>query len=367
MTRKLRINGHSHLLPYPEEIPQLLKDREIFWVDDDRKFMLQKGWKRPVTDSSFFLNEKLEWMAQFKIDHAVVLNLSQLYGNGLRLEEMKQALRFQNDFNARVQADHPSKFTCGFVVHPGIVRSAVWEIERCVNELGMRLLCLPTHYMDTVGTWRCIFDQENEPVFQAASDLNLAVEIHPYDGEKFILLENTSWRFHLIWMLAQCADAYHFLTLNAYQEKFPGMRVCFAHGGQLAQINLGRRIQGFDGRPDLFEGMHHPRHAVGHRNIFFDTLVHDTGSLKLLVENQGADQVLLGLDDPYPLGEMESAQQSSYPGKILDLAIEREIINAEEYDAIWSDNVIRWLYGDDEAGKKEFMERILADETKQSV
>ena len=48
------------------------------------------------------------------------------------------------------------------------------------------------------------------------------------------------------------------------------MRVCFAHGGQLAQMNLGRRIQGFDGRPDLFEGKEHPRKAVGHKNIFFE-------------------------------------------------------------------------------------------------
>ena len=71
MERKLRINGHSHLLPYPEEIPQFMKDKEIFWVDDERKFMLQKNWKRPVTDSSFFLNEKLEWMDRNKIDHAV--------------------------------------------------------------------------------------------------------------------------------------------------------------------------------------------------------------------------------------------------------------------------------------------------------
>ena len=39
-----------------------MKDREIFWVDDERKYMLQKGWNRPVTDSSFFLDEKLEWM-----------------------------------------------------------------------------------------------------------------------------------------------------------------------------------------------------------------------------------------------------------------------------------------------------------------
>ena len=360
MERKLRINGHSHLLPYPEEIPDFMKEKEIFWVDKDRKFMLQKGWKRPVTDSSFFLDEKLEWMERNEIDHAVVLNLSQLYGNGLRVEEMKKALRFQNDYNAKVQHENPSKFTCGFVVHPGFVQGACWEIERCVQELGMNLLCLPTHYMDTIGSWRCIFDEENEPIFALADKFNLAVEVHPYYGEKFILLENTAWRFHLIWMLAQCADAYHFLTLNAYQEKFPNMRVCFAHGAQLAQINLGRRIQGFDGRPDLFEGKHHPRQAVRHENIFFDTLVHDTGSLKLLIENQGPAQVLIGLDDPYPLGEMESEPQSSYPGKILDLAMEREIINREQYDAMWCDNVIRWLFGNDETAKKAFVDRVVS-------
>jgi aminocarboxymuconate-semialdehyde decarboxylase len=361
MKKKLRINGHSHLLPYPEEIPQFMKDKGIFWVDKDRKYMLQKDWSRPVTDSSFFLDEKLEWMERNKVDHAVVLNLSQLYGNGLRLEEMKQALRFQNDFNARVQKEHPSKFTTGFVVHPGFVRGALWEIERCVEVLGMDLLCLPTHYMDTIGTWRCIFDEENAPIFELASKYNLAVEVHPYDGEKFIKLENTNWRFHLIWMLAQCADAYHFLTLNGYADKYPGMRVCFAHGGQLAQINLGRRIQGFDGRPDLFEGKTHPRKSVGHPNIFFDTLVHDTNSLKMVIENQGSKQVVMGLDDPYPLGEMESDNQSSYPGKILDLALDRNIIDATEYDQIWDDNVVRWLYGDNDKKKEAFRKRILGE------
>ena len=161
-------------------------------------------------------------------------------------------------------------------------------------------------------------------------------------------------------MLAQCADAYHFLTLNGFQDKFPNMRTCFAHGGQLAQINLGRRIQGFDGRPDLFEGKSHPRKAVGHENIFFDTLVHDTGGLELLIKNQGYKQVLMGLDDPYPLGEMESEKQSSYPGKILDLAIERKIITENQRDAIWEDNVIQWLCGNNEISKQTFINRILS-------
>jgi aminocarboxymuconate-semialdehyde decarboxylase len=160
-------------------------------------------------------------------------------------------------------------------------------------------------------------------------------------------------------MLAQCADAYHFLTLNGYQEKFPNMRTCFAHGGQLAQINLGRRIQGFDGRPDLFEGKHHPRKAVGHKNIFFDTLVHDTSGLELLIRNHGSKQVLMGLDDPYPLGEMESDAQSSYPGKILDLAMEKNIISQKDFDAIWEDNVLQWLFGEDTLGKEQLINRIL--------
>ena len=114
-----------------------------------------------------------------------------------------------------------------------------------------------------------------------------------------------------------------------------------------------------DGRPDLFEGKCHPRKAVGHKNIFFDTLVHDTGSLQLLIKNQTYKQVIMGLDDPYPLGEMESAKQSSYPGKILDLAVERNIINESEKDAIWEDNVIQWLCGDDETAKQKLINRIV--------
>jgi aminocarboxymuconate-semialdehyde decarboxylase len=161
-------------------------------------------------------------------------------------------------------------------------------------------------------------------------------------------------------MLAQCADAYHFFTLNGYADKYPNMRTCFAHGGQLAQMNLGRRIQGFDGRPDLFEGKEHPRKSVAHKNIFFDTLVHDTGSLQLIIKNQTSKQIIMGLDDPYPLGEMESESQSSYPGKILDLAQDQNILTSKECDSIWDENVLQWLFGDDNKKKQELINKIIS-------
>ena len=68
----------------------------------------------------------------------------------------------------------------------------------------------------------------------------------------------------------------------------------------------------------------------------------------------------MGLDDPYPLGEMESEKQCSYPGKILDLAIERDIITENERDTIWEDNVIQWLCGDNKEVKNKLVKRILS-------
>ena len=213
--------------------------------------------------------------------------------------------------------------------------------------------------MDSIGQWRSVFDSENDAIFELANKYELAIEIHPYDGDKMIKLENTSWRFHLIWMLAQCGDAYHFYTLNGMQERYPKIRTCFAHGGQMAQMNLGRRIQGFDGRPDLFKGKTHPRKAVGHSNIYFDTLVHDTGSFDLMLKRQGSSQIIMGLDDPYPLGEMESEAQSSYPGKLLDLAKSQNLISQSQYDDIWEDNVLRWLFGDDKKKINDLTNKIL--------
>jgi aminocarboxymuconate-semialdehyde decarboxylase len=39
--------------------------------------------------------------------------------------------------------------------------------------------------------------------------------------------------------------------------------------------------------------------------------------------------------------------------------MEREIITETERDAIWQDNVIQWLCGDDEKAKQKLVNRII--------
>ena len=338
----MRINAHSHLLPYPEEIPLFMREKEIFWIDKDRKYMRQKNWSRPITDKSFFLDEKLQWMAINHLDHCVVLNLSQLYCNGFSRKMASDVIHFQNDYNASIQEKYPQKFTGGFVVQPKFLDDALKEIDRCVQTLGMKVLCLPTHFKNDQDQWVSVADPCCDPIFQLANDYHLAIEIHPYDAEEIVQLRDQFWRFHLIWMCALTADTYHFFSLLNHAERYPDVRTCFAHGNQFGQVNVGRRTQGFEGRPDLFHGTVHPAHSLGATNVFFDTLVHDVLSLELLIKRQGINQIVAGLDDPYPLGEMESVP-GCYPGKVLDDAVSSGIITSDQKSQIWNKNVLDWL------------------------
>ena len=106
--------------------------------------------------------------------------------------------------------------------------------------------------------------------------------------------------------------------------------------------NYGRRLQGYDGRPDLFKETEDPRNFLSHKNLFFDTLVHDSYTLELIKKRVGASQIVAGLDDPYPLGEMEDVG-TSFPGRVIDYAEEIGVLSQKEVKEIWKDNVLNWL------------------------
>lgn len=337
-----RINGHAHLLPKASEIPKFMKKKEVFWISRDQKFMHQKGWQRPIDHPSYFLEERLEWMIRHHINHEVIITLSQLYCNGFKKSLAYDVIRFQNDFNAQLQADYPDKFTSGFTINPAYTVSALREMDRCFADLDMRVLCLPTHFQNKEGEWLSIGDEKVDPIFQLAEKMSLSIQIHPYDAPKMIPLANRYWRFHLIWMCAQTADAHHMICSRNLHNEFQNIRFCFAHGSQFSHAAFGRRMQGFNGRPDLFEGASSPADAISSKNIYYDTLVHDTLTLQLLVGRVGTSQIVAGLDNPYPLGEMDGVKDS-YPGKVLFEACNEGIITEDEKKEIWKDNVENWL------------------------
>lgn len=101
--------------------------------------------------------------------------------------------------------------------------------------------------------------------------------------------------------------------------------MAFAHGGGSFPSTIGRIEHGFDCRPDLVakDNPINPRKYL--KQIYLDTLVHDTPMLDYLIDLMGADRLALGSDYPFPLGELE-------PGKLIkdhikDDAIRNQLLN----------------------------------------
>ena len=91
-------------------------------------------------------------------------------------------------------------------------------------------------------------------------------------------------------------------------ERYPSLRVAFAHGGGSFLATLGRIEHGFNVRPDLCQVTCkvNPRHFLG--KFWIDSWVADPEMLQLACSKIGADKIMLGSDYPFPLGETTPGQ-----------------------------------------------------------
>ncbi len=119
------------------------------------------------------------------------------------------------------------------------------------------------------------------------------------------------WLPWLVGMPAETTRAICSMIFGGVFEKFPKLRVAFAHGGGSFPYTLGRIEHGFKVRPDLtaIDNPISPREYLG--KFWVDSLVHDKQSLAYLLEVMGEDHICLGSDYPFPLGEHK-------PGRLIE-------------------------------------------------
>ncbi len=180
---------------------------------------------------------------------------------------------------------------------------AIKELERC-KEIGMEGVQIGTH----VNDWN-LNDPSIFPVFEACSDLGMAVFVHPWD----MMAKEKMERYWLPWLVGMPAEsslAISSMIFGGVLERLPNLRVAFAHGGGSFPATIGRIEHGFNVRPDLcaIDNDVNPKEYLG--QFWIDSLVHDRKMLDYVVELFGANRVALGTDYPFPLGELE-------PGKLI--------------------------------------------------
>src|SRR5881227_2760861 len=225
-----------------------------------------------------------------------------------------------NDHIAAIVRNHPKRFAGLATIPMQDPDLAAGELERCVRELGLRGAQIGTHVDPNPHSGRIdTLNLDNaalQPVWSAAEEVNAAIFVHPWD----MLGKERMPKYWLPWLVGMPAEtslAICSMMFGGVFERFPKLRVAFAHGGGAFPGTIGRIEHGFHVRPDLvaIDNENEPRKYLANdktpARFYVDSLVHDADALNLLLKLFGAERVALGSDYPFPLGEAE-------PGKLIE-------------------------------------------------
>ena len=134
------------------------------------------------------------------------------------------------------------------------------------------------------------------------ADEGAAVLVHPWDmmGQERMPKYMMPWT---VGMPAETQLAVVALILSGAFDKLPTfLQICFAHGGGSFAFLLGRLENAWHHHPVAHGACEFPPSHYLNR-FFVDSAVFDRHALQFLVATMGADQVMLGSDYPFPLGE----------------------------------------------------------------
>lgn len=297
-----RIDIHTHIIP--EHLPR--------WADKfgyggfvhldhhkpcSARMMIDDRFFREIQQNCWDPVIRIQEMDQQGVQLQVLSTIPVLFSYWAQAEDTYDISRFLNDHMADVVRRAPERYIGLGTLPMQDTVLAIREMDRCMNQLGLAGIEIGSH----INEWNL----ENEKLhefYAAAEEMGACLFVHPWD---MVGKEKMSkyWLPWLVGMPAESSLAICSMIFGGIFEKFPKLRVAFAHGGGSFPGTYGRIKHGFEVRPDLLavDNPFHPDQYLG--NFWVDALVHDEDMLMKLIGLFGIDKVALGTDYPFPLGE----------------------------------------------------------------
>jgi aminocarboxymuconate-semialdehyde decarboxylase len=219
-----------------------------------------------------------------------------------------------NDELATYVADAPDRLL-GLGSIPLGWPEAAEEARRCLDQLGMAGIAIGTR-----GAGRDLDDPVNDDLWALLSERDTFVFMHP-SGVPDPHRQADFWLPQLVGYPMETALAVARMVFGQVLERWP-INLCLAHGGGCLPSLRGRMDMGWD-RKDVAHTTTRPPSAYTDR-LFYDTAVFSTTLLRRLVEDVGADHVMLGTDNPFELGDRTPLETVKALG--LDRADTRRIL-----------------------------------------
>jgi aminocarboxymuconate-semialdehyde decarboxylase len=207
--------------------------------------------------------------------------------------------------------------------HPDL---AAEQLDHAMRELGLRGIM-----MTTVMSNEEISAQRFAPFWSKAEELGAVVFIHPEGfagGERFAgpgQLGNT------IGMPLDTSVALSHMIFSGFLDRHPRAKIVLSHGGGFLPSYIGRADNCY-ARSEPCRNMAKPPSEYL-KDLYYDTLVYSPENLRYLIDQVGADRLVLGTDYPFPIASQDPVGDA--------LAIDG--LSDEELEAILSGTAARLL------------------------
>jgi aminocarboxymuconate-semialdehyde decarboxylase len=253
------------------------------------------GRQTSPQDPLVLLPERLRHMDEQGIDVEALSINPNWYA--LERDMARQVIKIQNEKLAELCAANPERFVAFASValqHPDL---AAEQLEEGVKKLGLRGAAIGGHVNGEE-----LSSSRFDPFWAKAEALGTVVFIHPQGiPEMQKRLQGNGLLTNVIGNPLETTIALSHLIFDGTLDRFPGLKICSAHGGGYLPSYADRSDHGcltFPAQCNKAALKKRPTEYL--RQLYFDSLVFSPEALRHLVAQCGSSQIVMGTDYPFP-------------------------------------------------------------------
>jgi len=314
------IDIHCHFIP--DDYFRFVQKREEFEVrlinnkDGDAIDLVSRGANYGLNRTFFEPERQIARMDRLGIDRTVISLATPMVNYYVEPKLALKAAQLCNDGFAALVASNPERFAAWAFLPMQDPAAAAAELRRCVRDHGFVGGYVATNVR---GTY--LPDEAFRPIFDAARELDVPLFLHPADPPGRDRTADYELTVVAGYLFDSTINIFRMICSN-FLDRYGSMKLICCHTGAFSLMLRNRMQREVDTNAALSSTL---PHKVGDylRSLYFDTVCFEPEYLRFATDVVPAENLLLGSDAPFPLGEPDPVNfvRRALPEGHADLAL----------------------------------------------